>query len=76
MKNEEEHELHDRGRNEHLNEIGGLIKDFIKTKDLHPPKDVIIQHFIEWFTSDDSERHQMIQAMQYYLKEGIDKETE
>ena len=73
---DEEYELHDRGSNKHLNEIGGLIEDFIKTKDLHPPKDVIIQHFIEWFTSDDDERNEMIQAMEYYLKEKIDKEIE
>ena len=73
---DKEYELHDRGNNEHLNEIGGLIEDFIKTKDLQPPKDVIIQHFIEWFTSDDEERNVMVQAMQYYLKEGIDKEIE
>ena len=73
---DEEYELHDRGSNNHLNEISGLIEDFVKTKDLHPPKDVIIQHFIEWFTSDDDERNVMIQAMQYYLKEGIDKEIE
>ena len=66
---DEEYELHDRGNNKHLNEIGGLIEDFIKTKITQLPKDVIIQHFIEWFTSDDKERDELIKAMQYYLKE-------
>ena len=36
----------------------------------------IIQHFIDWFTSDDTEREDLHQSLQVYIQQGIYKETE
>ena len=36
----------------------------------------IIQHFIDWFTSDDEERKDLHQSLQLYIQQGIYKETE
>lgn len=36
----------------------------------------IIQHFIDWFTSDDAEREDLHQSLQVYIQQGIYKETE
>ena len=41
----------------------------------------IIQHFIDWFTSDDEERYEKVnkdlhRSLQLYIQQGIYKETE
>ena len=36
----------------------------------------LIQHFIDWFTSDDAEREDLHQSLQVYIQQGIYKETE
>ena len=36
----------------------------------------IIQHFIDWFTSDDAERKDLHQSLQVYIQQEIWKENE
>jgi len=36
----------------------------------------IIQHFIDWFTSDDVERDELHTSLQLYIQQEIYKETE
>ena len=36
----------------------------------------VIQHFIDWFTSDDVERDELHTSLQLYIQQGIYKETE
>ena len=35
---------------------------------------LIIQHFIDWFTSDDKEREDLHQSLQLYIQQEIYKE--
>ena len=36
----------------------------------------VIQHFCDWFTSDDKEREDLRQSLQLYIQQEIWKENE